>query len=137
MYKKTTSDRGKLAALLQAFLLPIRAILNYFRQRPRSTYIMMVVLMMGSAIAAFTILRAGPRSNGIPVSTLGSSIGNGLGQILDAGQALKEVLELNRQIGRILDKDSLDAQDTIKVRTALDRLEYLQKNNINPKTPIR
>lgn len=97
----------------------------------------MVVLMMGSAIAAFTILRAGPRSNGIPVSTLGSSIGNGLGQILDAGQALKEVLELNRQIGRILDKDSLDAQDTIKVRTALDRLEYLQKNNINPKTPIR
>ena len=61
-----------------------------------------------------------------------TDVSSGLGQILNTGSALKEVLELQSQVHIILTKDSLNATDSLLLKAAFDRLESINKK-LNPK----
>lgn len=99
---------------------------------PHQLFALMLVCMLFSGIMAFTALRIKkapslpslPASGNIPIT-------HGFEQIMQSGQALKEVLELQNQINTVLHKDSLGPADSLLLKNAIRRLEIIN-HQLNP-----
>lgn len=90
---------------------------------PRQLFVVMLASILLSGALAFTVLRVRKVE---PLPTLsGPSVTHGFGQIIQSGQALKEVLDLQNQINTILHKESLTAADSLLVKSAISRLETI------------
>ncbi|RZJ92810.1 MAG: hypothetical protein EOO20_00405 [Chryseobacterium sp.] len=117
-----------------SYLDRLASLLNSVCSRyPRQFFAMMVLSILISGILAFTVLRVA-KTPALPTLDGGSSqtVTDGLGNIIQSGQALKEVLELQDQINTVLHKDSLEARDSLVLRNAIYRLETIN-HNLNPK----
>lgn len=99
---------------------------------PRQVFALMLTSMLFSGILAFTVLRIkkAPPLPSLAVSGT-SPISQGFGQIMQSGQALKEVLELRNQINTVLHKDSLGPADSLLLKNAIRRLEIIN-HQLNP-----
>ena len=106
---------------------------NVCNRYPRQFFAMMLLIILISGILAFTVLRV-PKTPPLPSlnGSTSQTVTSGLGKIIQSGQALKEVLELQNQINTILHKDSLDARDSLLLKNAILRLEIIH-HNLNPK----
>lgn len=98
---------------------------------PRQLFTLMLICILTSGILAFTVLRV-KKTEPMPALS-GPGVTEGLGQIIQSGQALKEVLDLQNQINAVLHKDSLTAADSTVVRNALSRLETIH-HQLNSKS---
>ncbi|KQB99862.1 hypothetical protein [Pedobacter sp. Hv1] len=100
---------------------------------PHQLFALMLTSMLLSGILAFTVLRV---SKAPPLPSLAASgtspITQGFGQIIQSGQALKEVLDLQSQINTVLHKDSLGPADSLLLKNAIRRLEIIN-HQLNPK----
>jgi hypothetical protein len=106
---------------------------NVSARYPRQIFIVMLVSILLSSILAFTVMRVKEAGQLPSISSTGADVTQGFGGILDAGHALKKVLDLQNQINTVLHKDSLTAADSLLVKNALRQLETIhQELNVKP-----
>lgn len=139
MYRKIRSNpvpnlylelRKEFGSYLDRLVSVLNSVCNKY---PRQFFTIMVLSILISGILAFTVLRV-PKPPPLPSldGSTSQTVTSGLGNIIQSGQALKEVLELQNQINTVLHKDSLDAMDSLLLRNAIHRLETIH-HNLNPK----
>lgn len=133
MYRKTRSRTGKaiLNEISKEFATYFSSLGDYirhiFERYPKLIFSVMVCAILVSGTLAFTVMRVS-REEQLP-SLLGTSvpITKGLGEIMGAGQALKQVLDLQGQINTILRKDTLTSNDSLLVTDAFRQLEKINR----------
>lgn len=139
MSRKTTSEQDNQVTLLSelkkelaVYITRFSGLRNRFLEKyPRQVFAAMMICMITSIVLAFSVMRQKiPASSGM--GRAGSEVASGMGQILSTGASLKEVLELQSQIGAILKKDSLDQTDSLMLKEAFRRLESIHQK-LNPK----
>lgn len=92
----------------------------------------MLICLVTSVVLAFSVMRQKKASTPSGIGKAGAEMTSGLGQILNTGTALKEILELQSQVEIILKKDSLNQADSLLLKAAFERLESINKK-LNPK----
>lgn len=94
----------------------------------------MLVCMLASGILAFTIMRT-DTPHALPAfpQPPASGAGGAITGIFDTYAALSEVTALQDTIARIIEKDTLDATDSIRLTQALRRFEQIQQSIMNNK----
>ena len=132
MFRKTHSSPGQRSfiAELKKELSPYlekveRVISRLLKRYPQQFFIAMIVLIIGSVILSFTVMRHEPKSTSTYASGISSVTSGGLGTIIKAGSTLREVLSLQNQINAILKKDTLSSLDTLSLQNAFKRLEAI------------
>lgn len=140
MFRKTTSDQDNQVTLiselkkeLAVYIARFSLMRNRFLQKyPRQVFAAMLICMVTSVVLAFSVMRQQKIPAPSGMGKAGSEVASGMGQILSTGASLKEVLELQSQIGTILKKDSLDQADSLMLKEAFRRLESIHQK-LNPK----
>lgn len=94
---------------------------------PKQIFFSMLTAILVSGILAFTVMRVKKEERLPIISGNAAPIVQGFGEILEAGQALKKVLDLQNQINLILRKDSLTSADSLLVKDALRQLETIHR----------
>jgi hypothetical protein len=94
---------------------------------PGQIFIGMLACILISGLLAFTVMRVKRQEPMMETSNVATPLTNGFGQIVDAGQSLRQVLDLQNQVNVILHKDSLTAADSIMVKDAIFQLEAIHK----------
>ncbi len=132
MFRKTHSrpDQRSLIEELRKELGPYfekaeQVISGLLKRYPKQFFIAMIVLIIGSGILSFTVMRHGSKSASTYASGISSNTTSGLATILKTGSALSEVLSLQNQINSILKKDTLSSLDTLSLKNAFKRLEAI------------
>lgn len=132
MFRKTHSspDQRSLIEELRKELGPYfekaeQVISGLLKRYPKQFFIAMIVLIIGSGILSFTVMRHGSKSASTYASGISSNTTSGLATILKTGSALSEVLSLQNQINSILKKDTLSSSDTLSLQNAFKRLEAI------------
>jgi hypothetical protein len=127
LYKELSKEFG-------GYFLQIGAFWKRISTRyPAQIFAVMVASILLSGILAFTVMRVKVTRPLPSISGSGSDMSQGLGQIVGAGQALKEVLDLQNQINTALHKDSLTAKDSLLVKNAIRQLENIH-HELNTKS---
>lgn len=104
------------------------------KRHPLYFFAGMLACMLASGILTFTVMRT-DESHALlafpkpPASDAGRAITN----IIDTYAALNEVAALQDTIALIIEKDSLDATDSIRLTEALRRFEQIQQSIMNHK----
>lgn len=136
MYRKTPSNQRPDApdvGNIRHRLRQLGASCNRLVQRhPLYFFAGMLVCMLASGILAFTVMRmdaphALPAFPRPPASGAGGSITD----LIDTYGALSEVKALQDTIARIIEKDTLDAADSIRLTEALKRFEQIHQSIMN------
>lgn len=100
---------------------------NVCKKYPRLVFCSMLCCIVASGILAFTVMRIkNVQPLSVPTTTI-TPFTDGFGQIIDAGQSLKKVLNLQNKINVILHKDSLTAGDSLAVENAINELQILNR----------
>ncbi|WP_316777904.1 hypothetical protein [Pedobacter antarcticus] len=106
---------------------------NISTKYPRQIFVVMLTGILFSGVLAFTIMRVKETRPLPSISETGADVSQGFGQIVDAGQALRKVLDLQNQINTVLHKDSLTAADSLLVKNAIRQLETIHHElNVKP-----
>jgi len=100
---------------------------------PKQIFTFMIVCMMLSGALAFTVMRVKDDVRKSPLVNSGLEVNHGFGEMMDAGQALNKVLNLQNKINTVLHKDSLTASDSLNVKNALRQLEIIH-HQLNAKS---
>ncbi len=127
LYLEIRKEFGAYFSFLHVFWKNISA------RYPRQIFVVMLASILLSSVLAFTVMRV---KNAGPMPSLSGSdaeVTQGFGQILESGQALKKVLDLQSQINTVLHKDSLTAADSIVVKNAIRQLETIH-HQLNTKS---
>ncbi len=133
MYRKTRSKTGKalLNEISKEFAAYFSSLGDYIRhiceRYPKLIFSVMVCAILVSGILAFTVMRVSKKEQLPSLSGSSMPITKGLGEIMGAGQALKQVLELQNQINSILKKDTLTSSDSLLVTDAFRQLEKINR----------
>nr|WP_199156668.1 hypothetical protein [Pedobacter sp. ASV2] len=127
LYLELRKEFGAYFSSLHAFWKNISA------RYPRQIFVVMLVSILLSGVLAFTVLRVKETGPLPSLSSTGADVTQGFGGILESGQALKKVLDLQNQINTVLHKDSLTAADSLLVKNAILQLETIHHElNVKP-----
>ena len=101
---------------------------------PKQVYSLMVILMLSSFALSFLFLqKAKPKPLAVqtqgPAHKMSGPVQDGFGQIMQKGQALKDVIALKSHIEILLAKDSLSSNDSVTLAKAVDSLHDLSIKN--------
>ena len=140
MSRKTISEQDNQVTLFSelrkefaAYFTLLSQRRNEFLQRyPRQVFTGMLICLVTSVVLAFSVMRQKKAPTPSGMGKAGVEMNSGLGEILNTGTALKEVLELQSQVEIILKKDSLNQADSLLLKAAFDRLESIN-SKLNPK----
>ena len=140
MSRKTISEQDNQVTLFSelrkefaAYFTLLSQRRNQFLQRyPRQVFTGMLICLVTSVVLAFSVMRQKKVLTPSGMGKAGAKMTSELGQILNTGTALKEILELRSQVEIILKKDSLNLADSLLLKAAFDRLESINKK-LNPK----
>jgi len=108
------------------------------RQYPKQAYGAMLFSMAVSLVLSFTVFRNHqPVDTGPPPAVTSEKncrppgmlfpVSGGFEQILQTTSALKQTLELKRQIDTLLTRQTLTNADSMKLASSLDKLQHLQQ----------
>lgn len=127
LYLELRKEFGTYFSRLQAFWK------NISIRYPKQIFIVMLACILLSGVLAFTVMRVKETGPLPSVSGSGAGVTQGFGQIIESGQALKKVLDLQNQINTVLHKDSLTAVDSLLVKNAIRQLETIH-HELNTKS---
>ncbi|WP_439484441.1 hypothetical protein [Cyclobacterium plantarum] len=142
MFRKTPSSDKLPSGALRNELgnLPIKAknrLVLLLKTYPRQCFAGMLISLMLSALLAFVIpvnLRTeqtnNPRQLMNEIKNLGSGMTDEVRSLFKIQEELKRMAELKREVESIIDKDHLDAGDSLFLESALRQLE--NNNHLNP-----
>lgn len=139
MYRKTHfKPRPNLLSELRkefgGYFLRLSALWKLVSSRyPTQIFALMLASILFSGVFAFTVMRIKEPKSLPSLSSSGTKVAQGFGQIIGAGQAFQKVLELQNQINTVLHKEKLTAADSIFVTDAIQQLEIIH-NELNIKT---
>ena len=139
MSRKTPSnpnpDVGKTDGIRQ-YLRQIGAFVHRsVEQYPFHFLAGMLVCIIGSGILAFTVMRVNtPHALPTFPKPPTSGIGNGITDMMGTYGALQRVTALQDTIAAIIEKDSLDATDSLRLIDALKRFELIQQSIYHKKS---
>jgi hypothetical protein len=101
---------------------------SVLEKKPRLTYSLMVLLMASSFVISFTLFRHRDKPKSKTAIVRSSPVEDGFSQIMRAGQKLKMTLALKNFVDSLSSKNPLTAKDSLKLDSALDRLQSIQKS---------
>src|SRR5690606_38226409 len=102
------------------------------KRHPLYFFAGMLACMLASGILAFTVMRTDePRVLLAFPQPPASGVGGAITGIIDTYAALNEVTALQDTIAHIIEKDTLDATDSIRLTEALRRFEKIQQSIMN------
>lgn len=95
---------------------------------PRLIFGFMVVNIVLSVILSFTVFRrhGEPPQKKYAVKIL-APVSDGIGQVMQAGRALSEMLRLEKAIDSLSAKKPLTAKDSVTLEKTLDRFQQLNR----------
>lgn len=135
MFRKIHSNRSPEATLLSelgkefrvCLLLARRRILLLLRKYPKSSFGLMILLMLASMIFSFVVFRqAAPKTTGARVSSaVIEPVQDGFGQILRQSEVLRRTIAIKQEIEVMLARDSLSPADSLRLTAAIDELQRL------------
>jgi len=139
MLKKLRSNRDPgdtvFTELRREFKPQINYVAEGFKKKvdtyPRLVFWLMVINITLSAVLSFTVFRHPSDPPGKPVK-ITAPVSDGFGQIMQASQAISEMLRLKKAIDSLSAKKQLDRNDSLALENALDRFQQLNKQ-LNPK----
>jgi hypothetical protein len=103
---------------------------GFVNRYPRPVFFVMIVLMLLSIGLSFTVFRnheptaknrKAAKANPSPLST-------GFGQVMQAGEALRETIILKQQVDSLIAKKQLTKADSATLEKALDKLQQLNNH---------
>jgi hypothetical protein len=97
-------------------------------KNPRLLFGCMAVLLAGSLFISFTYFRHREPAKKVVRAVQVSPVGDGIAEILRAGERLRMTLQLKHFVDSISSKKSLSAADSLALDSALDRLQSIQKS---------
>ena len=135
MFRKIHSNRDPkdtvLSELRKEFSAYFRAAGNFSKRfmsaNPKSIFGCMVFLLITSVIISFAFFRHREPAKKIAAVKV-SPVGDGLNEILRAGERLRISLQLKHFVDSISLKKSLTAADSLALDSALDRLQTIQRS---------
>jgi hypothetical protein len=86
----------------------------------------MVLLMLASLVLSFTVFRVSEAP--VAEKAAPSLINSGFDQILQTGTALKETIQLKRQVDSLAAKKALSLPDSAALEKDLDRLKQINNH---------
>lgn len=105
---------------------------HYLVDYPRTLIAVMVSLILASGILAFTVMR--PKKV-TPLPDLSSVVLHHKNEVFkDNIGSLKEIIEMQAIISYLLEKDSLDRQDSLLFQQTTQRMEQIEKK-LGKQTP--
>jgi protein-S-isoprenylcysteine O-methyltransferase Ste14 len=139
MFKKIHSNRPAEATLLselgkefRVYLRKVRrGVLLLLRKFPKSSFGLMIFLMLASMIFSFVVFRqALPKSSAVKVpSAVVVPVQDGFGQILKQSEALRRTIAIKQEIEVMLARDSLSPADSLRLTAAIDELQRLSTSS--------
>lgn len=132
MYRKTPSNTESDAPEQDGIRRHLRRAGDYARKlverHPLHFLAGMVACILISFALAFTVMRVGsPRSlSALPLPPVNGTVDE-ISGILGVYGTIRELAEIQREIQDILEKDSLDTSDSVRLIDALQRFEQLQQ----------
>ena len=102
--------------------IKIRAFLKTY---PKPVFAFMVISILVSAVLAITVFRFEKPQSVADTKPPVSSTRKGFSQILSTADALRESLEIKREISALIAKDSLSSADSVVLEKALNRFHQL------------
>lgn len=102
---------------------------------PRQIFAVMLACILFSGVLAFTVMRVKEPKSLPTLSSSGTNVAQGFGQIMGAGQALQKVLDLQNQINMVLHKQKLTAADSLFIKNAIRQLEIIHNQHNIKSTP--
>jgi hypothetical protein len=105
-------------------------------RHPKPLFYTMVISICISTVLSFFVFRTKKEPPKNKQQTLSSPAVNGFEQILETGKKLKETIYLKRQIDSLSGKKELTAADSLKLESALDRLQVLNKQFAIPRDSL-
>lgn len=106
---------------------------KFLNKNPKRTFVWMVGILIFCIIAnvlysVFYTPKIVDPSEALKDSKISADpITQGLGKIVQAGASLNETMAIKEQINILLDKDSLSRQDSVKLLSLFQELEYINK----------
>lgn len=131
MFRKIHSNSQSSTALGAGVRRSLQRLQAFWRkilhQYPFAVLSAMLVCILLSGTLAFTVMRV-DKPKGIPPFPQPPSIdaGSDIGGMIQTYDALREVSEIQQIIQSIIEKDSLNAADSIMLISALKRFDELQ-----------
>ncbi|WP_262246510.1 hypothetical protein [Parapedobacter soli] len=138
MNRKTPSDPATDILGMDGIRRHLRQVSGFCRElvkrHPLYFFAGMLACMLASGILAFTVMRT-DEPHALPAfpKPPASGAGGAITGIIDTYAALNEVTALQDTIAHIIEKDTLDATDSIRLTEALRRFEQIQQSIMNHK----
>ncbi|WP_104382198.1 hypothetical protein [Sphingobacterium sp. HMA12] len=137
MSKKTPSEHinppGGNTAILRRLGRVVILILQIFKRYPAHVLCGMLTCIIISGILAFTVMRSGSTRT-LPIYPKLPLVGSmdGISEAIGTYGTLQNVLSIQDTIAAIINKDSLDKTDSLRLVEALKRFEQLQRSIYKP-----
>jgi len=112
--------RKEFSGLIEHFLVSISW---FFTKYPRLIYSFMVLLMIGSLVLCFTLLRIKSKSAPIEESAL-LKVEGGLSEIGTTVGKLRKTLEVREALKVLLAKDTLSTRDSLLIVSMITELDH-------------
>ncbi|NQX54475.1 hypothetical protein HQN86_12695 [Pedobacter panaciterrae] len=133
MFRKIHSKRDPSDTLYSALAREFRAYIDWLKAKirgllkayPKPVFAFMVVSIIVSASLAVTVFRSEKPTSVPQIKPAVSTVGKGFSQILATADALRESLEIKREISALIAKDSLSSADSVLLEKALNRFHQL------------
>jgi hypothetical protein len=109
------------------FLAARRSALSLLASRPRFFFYTMVSLLLASAVLSFTVFRHREEPVHVAVKKPVNPVTDGFSRIIAATGRLKETLDLRHVVDSLSRKNTLSAQDSLVLDSALNRLRQIDK----------
>jgi len=97
------------------------------KRRPRLIYCLMLLLLAGSALLCFTLLRSGPLKNRQSAHIPDMAAGRIGGAYHAAGQ-LSDVLKMQAELGAMMAETGPGASDSTRMAEMMEKIKKLQLN---------
>lgn len=135
MFKKITSNRppdtslweaihGEFSGYIDGGLLRVR---RFLEARPRTVFYAMLVCILVSIGCFFFIPKKKAPSKTEAALSVQRPLLDGVGGIATGISSLKELLEINAVLDGLLEKETLNHEDSLVLQQAFDRMLQLEK----------
>ena len=134
MFKKITSNRPPDTTLWAAFYKEFGKYIDgsitrtkrFLEARPRAVFSVMVFSILVSASCFLFLPKEIPKKEPLQLS-MQQPLMDGMGGIVTAVSALKELLEIRAVVDTLMQKEQLNSADSLLMESAIDRIQILEK----------
>jgi len=142
MFRKIHSNRDPRDTVFVALRQEFAACFNFLQSKsllllrsyPRIAFIGMLLFMCASLLLTLTVYKPEQKGSRVSVVDALKPAQDGIGQVMNQAEAIREHLRLKQEITMLIAKDSLSTSDSADLELAIERLHQLTLKT-NPHEP--